>query len=75
MEDVVIPFAGWARPDVSSSIPGVGRQKTGTCGLRQWTFALSSLTPGGAAAAAPDTTFPSFHSFSKIQRYLWSTNM
>lgn len=47
MEDVVISFTGWARPDVSSSIPGVVRQNLDMWALTMDSCTLSSLTPGG----------------------------
>lgn len=56
VEDVVISFTGWARPDVSSSIPGVVKQNRDMWAPTMDSPALPSLTPGGATlglAAVP----------------------
>lgn len=63
VEDVVISFTGRARPDVSSSIPGVVRQNLEMWALTMDSRMLSSLTLGGTTtdlAAVPRSNISIF---------------
>lgn len=66
MEDVVISFTGRARPDMSSSIPGVVEQNRDMWALTMDARALSSLTPGGATTELAAVPGPNISSFSLI---------